>query len=219
MEVKIIHYTRLAERIKNLDKQLNKYNISYDVTEEFDPENLDSELTQKFDLNKIDITNVSIFLKHINTLIDNKNNNNVIILEDDVVLVDKFKEKLTKQIDLLPSEFGFLFFDQFHKSFKVKRNLFNYNKKIYKINYYAEPNFLQQSEKRTGKTRGLGGYVFNTEYRELLRSEFDNQQGICIPIDHWLNHFINKYNLNIFWSEPALSYQGSKSGLFKSENE
>ena len=65
MEVKIIHYTRLAERIKNLDKQLNKYNISYDVTEEFDPENLDSELTQKFDLNKIDITNVSIFLKHI----------------------------------------------------------------------------------------------------------------------------------------------------------
>tara|TARA_A100001015_G_C14831494_1_gene648769 strand:- start:578 stop:781 length:204 start_codon:yes stop_codon:yes gene_type:complete len=65
----------------------------------------------------------------------------------------------------------------------------------------------------------MAGYVFNTEFSEAIRDEFEKQSKITIPIDHWLNHFINKYSLKIFWSQPPLSNQGSKSGKYESQTD
>ena len=31
--------------------------------------------------------------------------------------------------------------------------------------------------------------------------------------DHWLNHFINKHNLDVYWVEPPLSKQMSQNKL------
>ncbi len=217
MQVKIIHYSKLKKRLDNLIPLLSKEGIEYEIIDKYDPELITNKEFAKFDRSNIDKANISIFLKHINTLTSNNEKKYIVVVEDDIIFVKNFKKKLLSQIKKLPKDYGFLFFDQFMKSFSIKRNIFNFNNKIYPVNYFAEPNFDETSNKRTGKTRGLAGYVFNTEISELLKKEFEKQNNIKIPIDHWLNHFINKNSIKVFWSQPPLSYQGSKTGKFLSE--
>lgn len=217
MEVKIIHYSKLRSRLDVLSPVLHNEKIIFDIEDKFDPEQITKEEYEKFDRTLLKDSEISIFLKHLHVLTSEHSNRLIIVLEDDVVLVKRFRKKLLSHIKKLPEDFGFLFFDQFTNSFNVKLNLSNFYKKIYLINYFEKPNFNQFSNKKKGKTRGLAGYVFNTEFSEAIKNEFENQGKIVIPIDHWLNHFINKYSLKVFWSQPPLSYQGSKTGKFESE--
>ena len=87
------------------------------------------------------------------------------------------------------------------------------NKIIQDIDYLEPPDYSRSSNKRCGKTRGAGGYIFNLRYRQLLKDEYYSQEKIYIMIDHWLNHFINQYDLRVFWVEPALSRQGSQNAM------
>lgn len=217
MEIKIIHYSKLTERIKNLLPALKREQINSEIISEFNPEQLSSLELSKFDQKKLRISEISIFLKHMKVLTSDKSVKDIIVIEDDVEIINNFRKKLSFQIDKLPEDYAFLFFDQFTKSFSVKRNLFNFNKKFYKVDYFSEPDFSILSLKNTGKTRGLAGYVFNSNFSNIIKNEFESQQKISIPIDHWLNHLINKHSLNVFWSQPPLSSQGSKTGKYQSE--
>jgi GR25 family glycosyltransferase involved in LPS biosynthesis len=217
MEIKIIHYSKLTTRIRDLLPVLEREDVTYKIISDFNPEELTSLEINKFDKTKIKLSEISIFMKHIHVLTSSKGLGNIIVVEDDIEIINNFKKKLSLQINKLPNEYSFLFFDQFTDSFSVKRNLFNFNKKFYKVTYFSEPDFSSPSKKKTGKTRGLAGYVFNSKFSDIIRKEFESQENICIPIDHWLNHLINKYSLDVFWSQPPLSFQGSKTGKYKSE--
>jgi len=219
MKLKIIHYSKLKERLDNLIPALQQEGINYSIVSVFDPEKITKIEFEKFDRTKLKDSEISCFLKHLYVLTTKEDNDFIIILEDDAILVKRFRKKLISHINKLPKDFGFLFFDQITNSFKVKLNLLNFYKKIHIIDFYEKPNFNKFSNKKSGKTRGMAGYVFNTEFSEAIRDEFEKQNKITIPIDHWLNHFINKYSLKIFWSQPPLSNQGSKSGKYESQTE
>ena len=65
MEIKIIHYSKLTERIKNLLPALKREQINSEIISEFNPEQLSSLELSKFDQKKLRISEISIFLKHM----------------------------------------------------------------------------------------------------------------------------------------------------------
>ena len=227
MNIYVVHYKKLSERKKSTEREFEKYSYNLIFKTDFDKENLSREVLRRFNYRYIDrfikrkpgyrkLTKsmISAFLKHIDLLINQEEENYIAIIEDDLILCDDFENKFNRMLSELPENFAFCFFDSFMEDYgKVEERLYNKDKIVHKIDYYEPPNFKKSSNKKAGKTRGGGGYLFNLKYRSILKEEYLSQDKIYIMNDHWLNHFINKYNLDVYWVEPPLSKQMSQNKL------
>ena len=103
----IMHYTPLKERFNIMNNQLKKENVSYEFIKELDREKLTEKELQIFDTQKVKLSMCSNISKHILTyqkiIISDYNYN--LILEDDVIILDNFKENLNKYLYELPKDF------------------------------------------------------------------------------------------------------------------
>jgi GR25 family glycosyltransferase involved in LPS biosynthesis len=197
MKFFITHYTPLVDRKEHIIHSLHSANIrDFEFVEVYDKEALTKLDTDKFA--EIKLSEISLFLKHVD-IYKKHIDDVVVVLEDDAVLVDNFKEKLDYYLDAIyrsDSKWDILFTGECCNLHAV-----NSEKQIFhKLPY----------------SRGMSMYVLNTCVCTKLHSIFDNEQLITKPIDHWFNYIIPKYNLNTYWTEPTLVFQGSEIGYFKS---
>lgn len=205
-------YPELSD-IKN--KQLKKFD--YLFLKEYNYKFLRKVINKISKKGRMSKKEITVFLKHFFIMTQQKKFEPIVILEDDIIIGKNFRNNLIQTLSQLPDDFAFCFFNLNDERFHVEERLYEKNKIIHKIDYFIEPNFKETSKLKTGKTRGTCGYIFNTQYGQLLLEEFNSQEKIYLPIDHWLNHFINKHNLITFWTEPVFSHEGSYFGEYTSE--
>jgi GR25 family glycosyltransferase involved in LPS biosynthesis len=197
MKFFITHYTPLVDRKQHIIRSLHNANIDdFKIVDVYDKESLTKLDTDKF--SEIKLSEISLFLKHVD-IYKKHVDDVVVVLEDDAVLVDDFKEKLDYYLDAIKrsgSEWDILFTGECCNLHAV-----NNEKQIFhKLPY----------------SRGTCMYVMNKGVCAKLNNIFDNEQLITKSIDHWFNYIIPKYNLNAYWTEPTLVFQGSEIGYFKS---
>ena len=118
------------------------------------------------------------------------------MFEDDAILVDNFKEKLTIYLNELKTmEWDIVFSGE-----------------CCGLHANIEPNkILYEST-----SRGTCMYILNKGVCKKINDIFNIEQQINKSIDHWFNDIQPKYNLKYYWSEPTLVSQGSETGVFKS---
>lgn len=62
-------------------------------------------------------------------------------------------------------------------------------------------------------TRGLSAYLLHPDFARKIR---DDCMNVSMAIDWELNYLAEKHECKMFWYEPFLFGQGSRTGLFKS---
>jgi GR25 family glycosyltransferase involved in LPS biosynthesis len=199
MKFYITHYKPLTSRKENIINQLKMYNIEdYEFIEKYDREDLKQDDIKKF--SDIKLSEISLFLKHIEIFKKELDNNEIIIvLEDDAIFVDNFKEKLDIYIKELEkiNDWDVIFTAEccnLHIKNIVKEKLF-----------YA-----------SNGSRGTCMYILNIGVCNKLINIIKNEAYINKSVDHWFNLIQHKYNLKYYWSEPILVKQGSEIGIFNS---
>jgi glycosyl transferase family 25 len=195
MKFFITHYTPLVDRKTNIVTQLEKHGITnYEIIEVYDREKLNKTELDKF--SQIKLSEISLFLKHIEVF--NKCSDDIVVVfEDDAVLVDDFMDKLLQYLDELNKYSWDVLFSGGCCDLHINSVV---NKHIYESN----------------GSRGLCMYVLNKGVCSKLKNIFEKEILIIKPIDHWFNYIKEKYRLKYYWSEPELVIQGSEIGLFKS---
>jgi GR25 family glycosyltransferase involved in LPS biosynthesis len=198
MKIYITHYTPLIIRKKNIIRQLKSYNIdNYEIIENHDREKLTQNDIKNF--SRIKLSEISLFLKHIEIFKKEINNNEiVVVLEDDAIFVDNFKEKLHTYIKELERE----------KNWDIifTGDCLNLHARVQKEKLFYP----------TNRSRGTCMYILNVGVCKKLLNIVNIEKNINEAIDHWFNAIQQKYNLKYYWSEPVLVKQGSELGIYKS---
>lgn len=119
-----------------------------------------------------------------------------LILEDDVVFGPDFREELEQRLDRLPPDWDVLYpgsgcglhIPAFPPDLKV----------------YPHP-------KRESRTADC--YVLRGKAAKKILSTI---VPFVLPIDWELNFHQWKHELNVYWGEPSIAYQGSETGVYSS---
>lgn len=219
----IPHYTKLIERKQKIIDQLNNEKIEkYIVFEKYDKEDIDEN---EFDFSEQKIRNTinkfipervikqyladgmnqaekSIALKHkyiYKQFLDSQTTEEfLVVLEDDVIIVNKFKNSLDK----LTSEIKFDCIN-FGAGTSSKLDIQNYS------------NINLNNSGNHPFSRGMEGYIFSAETVKKVYNYLKNNK-ICVPIDWEMSNIFNILSINCLTSNPYLCFQGSVLGIYKS---
>lgn len=196
MKIFITHYTPLTHRKNNIIKLLEKSNITdYEFIETYDRELLNKTDIENF--SQIKISEISLFLKHIE-IFKKEIDDVVVILEDDAILVDNFKDKLENYLNISKSiEWDIIFSGEC-------------------CDLHASGINAEQVFYNSNGSRGTCMYILNVGVCKKIHNIINMEKQIIKPIDHWFNDMQKIYNLKYYWSEPTLVFQGSETGIFKS---
>ena len=224
MKVYIIHYKELKDRRKYLEEQMDKYHLNSIFIDEYDRDTINmNEIDVKYNENlwnkrmkglytepieksrELKLSEICNSFSHLKALkiISESNDEYSIILEDDVIIPNKFDEKIDEIISKTPSDFEFIFFGNSF-SLEILDNA-NLSKSI-KINdriYKKEP----------GKTRCVDAYIVKKESAKKILNEI---KEIVLPFDLELNYFFKNMNTIVYWYHPGIIFQGSQMGIYKS---
>lgn len=220
LKIFVTHYTPLTERKKNIEKQLNMLSVDYEFIEEFDREKLTREHLKLFNCRKLNLSIISLLMKHIQAyrkIIDSNYKYNL-ILEDDAILDTKFMESLEKGLNQLPENYDMLFIGDgggIHiNDYRLNiedRSEIQENKFIYKKS-------IMPSRSWGGVTRCTDSYLISKKCVKNIM-HYISQLGpmsICDPADWWLNRVAQILNLEGYWLEPTIVTQGSVNGTYTS---
>lgn len=200
LKVFILHYTPLVERKIHILSQVNKYNFHHTFIE--DEEILHDGILKEKLFTEITNTEISIFVKHINTwkeiVKNNDNNNYFLILEDDVVFDENFETKLNNYINQIPHNFDMVFIGECC-NIHISPELLSENVNIYKS---------------TG-SRCADSYLISKKCCIKLLNQL-HKNIINKQVDHWFNDMRNLFKLNFYFAEPTIVRQGSEIGVFNS---
>jgi GR25 family glycosyltransferase involved in LPS biosynthesis len=145
---------------------------------------------EKFSSSRLNNAEISLFIKNIE-IFNKQINDFVVVFEDDLILTDNFLEKLNMYLQHLPTTWDVLFTCELSN---IHATDINKNQIFYKSNV----------------SRGTGMYILNKHTSKLLSDICSLEIVFNKPIDHWFNWILNIYNLNYYFSEPTLCYQGSE---------
>jgi len=215
----ILHYTPLVERKKHIINQIKKYNYKAKYIETFNREDLTIENLNLFNTNKVKSSSISLIYKHIESWqqISNDNAHSFsLILEDDVILIDNFDEKLNEYIQQLPSNFDMLFIGDgcnLHIPDSIIKHTINENGgKI--VNIFKKTNY-PTNWGGNGATRCTDSYLISKNCcNKILEYIKGIKNKIELPIDWWMNTICRDLDLNVYWAEPTICSQGTESGVF-----
>jgi GR25 family glycosyltransferase involved in LPS biosynthesis len=192
--------------------QLDNYGLEYEFVSNFGREILTNE--QKLRFNNLNTSEISLFLHQIECYkrIVDSNLGYGVVLEDDVIFGEDFKNNLEKYINELPENWDMLFFGEGHGVHIPVYRLVD-NKNVY-LKSVELNNKVPGSV--NGATRCADSYIISNKCCKKILSCFSKIQLIKHPFDHFLNKICYYNNLNVFWSEPTITVQGTSTGLFKS---
>jgi GR25 family glycosyltransferase involved in LPS biosynthesis len=194
----IVHYEPLTERKEYLDKVLNDISDNYEYI--ISNKETDSEILKNIDehykydekiLNrKIPVNELSVSVSHLKIYSDilEKNYNLCLVLEDDAIISDSFKTKITEILKENIEHYDFIFLSTCCGIKIEKQNQFN-----------IQPSNISKC---------VSGYLVNRKnlYKVLIESK-----PISTNIDNHLNNIKNKLDLNFGSCEPPIIIQGSET--------
>jgi glycosyl transferase family 25 len=214
MKIFITHYSKLLNRKKHIDSELSKHKLEGEFILQYDKENIQEELLDKFNLNKLNKSQISLFLKHLVVYqIIYQKFDYALILEDDVILDINFNEKLNKYFDQFPlnsenkPDWDIIFLGD-GCGLHIPKEEIKENQYIYKA-------------RTPSHAKCTDSYIITKSCCLKLLQYFnflikDCKKQINLPIDIWLNICYGALNLKYFWVEPTIVSQGSQNGLFNS---
>lgn len=200
MKIFVTHYTLLTDRKNHILRQLNRFHLDSEFIVGYDKESLTEDDLKIFNINKLSLAEISLTMKHIEAYKQVfKYHDYALILEDDVILSKDFDKQLDKYIQQLPNDWDMLFIGDgcyLHVPQDIIQN---------GVNVYRAPS-----------SRCADSYLISKKCtKQILNDIYKNNFIIEKPIDHLLNHFIDKFDLKNFWAEPTITTQGTQVGLFK----
>ena len=220
----IMHYTPLKERFNIMNNQLKKENVPYEFIREHDREKLTEKELQIFDTQKVKLSMCSNISKHILTYqkIINSDYNYNLILEDDVIILDNFKENLNKYLEELPKDYDMLFIGN-GCNLHIKKELLKNNKHIYlKDNKSFKEGAKDATRSCNGSSRCTDSYVISKKccqkILEHIKNINENKDIINKNSDWWLNNLIRLYNFKVYWAEPTIVTQGTQNGTYNTSH-
>mgnify|MGYP006083071695 FL=1 len=211
LKVFVIHYTALKKRKEFLLNEFSKHSINYHFIEDYDRDKLLKKDLKIFHT-KLPKYQCAISLSHIDAYqkILNSNYKYNLIFEDDVILDDKFQNKLENGLKQLPDDYDMLFIGN-GCGFHIKSSIVQQNKFIYKK--CVKPT----SWGGNGGTRCTDSYLVSKKCAKKLKKYILTlkNKSIKLPVDWWLNNVIRYLNLKIYWMEPTIVTQGTRTGKYK----
>jgi GR25 family glycosyltransferase involved in LPS biosynthesis len=224
-KIYVIHYNKLKERKKYILNYFKENNISnYEFIEGNDYHNWDKnliDLCYEFNkdnflkkrlliepnynynnFNRLSYGEIDLIIKHfiVYNIINNKHNENenILILEDDAIFHNNFLEKTYELYKYLPDDYDIIYITAGCNLYTNKNNLIS-NKYFYKVSNF--------------RSRTTGAYIINKKcVSRLLKTLIPIND--CIDWELTYQSTIN--NLNIYWLEPPIIFEGSTIGTYKS---
>jgi len=206
IEINLIHYTKLKERLPFILDQFKNLEFKINIIREFDKEDITKQEFSKFDTDYLSKGEISCFLKHLkvyNDLVDSKCEYSVVI-EDDILLNKNFSKKLSKLTKNLPKNFDFVFFG----ASKLNMHIPVYKRRPYK-NFYKKTNFPTEWG-GNGISKTTDSYVVSRKGAKQIIEWAKNCKQLDDALDFWLNQSARKLDLIGYWYEPTLTRHNSK---------
>ncbi len=199
----VIHVSKgYEDRRAHMDQHLPKHGIvDYEYMLRGDIDDLSESVRSEFFTNDLRLAEKSCFYKHYLVMkrVVDESIPQVLVLEDDALLVDNFTQKLSLSL----------------KELEGKECYFaNIEDAATSVPYsYRKPN---QTLYPCSTNKLCGGYVYDLAFAEKLVS-FIESEAVDAPIDGFIGNENERLGYSIYWCQPPLVSQGSKSGLFASE--
>ena len=217
-KINICHYTPLKERYTHMNKQSEKYNIKDKLLfiTEYDRENLSDIDTIIFDKIKLKMCEISLFLKHIQSMknIISSNKDYGIIMEDDVIFKDNFINNFNEVTKILPEDFDIIYTGVFPFYKEYKNYSGNSNPIVNAKNKVGE---LYNMTKTvvftwTGNNKGTDFYIISREgcikFINFIEKIKKDNNKISSPIDHFMGLFFFNNGV-VYWSNEEITLHGS----------
>lgn len=214
MKIFILHYSKLNHRKQHIIKQFQTHGITdYQFIEKFDKETITEEECPEFSREYLRKrrAELSLHLKHLYLyrLMVSENYEQVLVLEDDVILINGFVEKLAMYMTQLPSDYDMLFIGD-GCNLHIPRN------RLLPHQYVYEKCLHETAWGGNGATRCTDSYVIHQRCAKKLCNYVANlSKLIDLPADWWLNDAARDLSLKVYWAEPTIVTQGSQNGLFQ----
>jgi len=219
-KIYIIHYDKLKDRKKYLEKRFNELGLgnyaAWVISTKEDDLNFDMSI-QDNSLNainerkkylgdklpkigKIDIVMIAQHIAIMKKIAKRRNNLISMICEDDIILSDDFPKKLrvtinklkTTDWDICYTDKGALFVDPEVSGRKES------------VSLYAPPNKAANT---------TGSYLISPACaKKLVRI----MKKVSLPADLEMCYIQNKHDLNVYWTVPFLTHQGSIEYIYQS---
>ena len=234
MKTFVLHYTPLCERKVHMEKEISNHNLDADFILNFDKEDMTEFDKKIFDFESVWsgrtlwLSNASLICKHLEAYkqICQQNMTYGNVLEDDVILVDNFRERAEDYVSQLPKDWDILFFgDGYHGNMKVPKKV---------VDELGGNVFLKSLSGNGLKDRAVNGwpicagasrcsdnYVISRNCAEKILNHVNEirtgKRGrINNPSDLWMNKLFRDHRFKIYWGDPVLSTQGTENGMFTS---
>jgi len=191
----VIHSPKLTERRQGLTRDLQKHAIMATWIEDFEPDQIGMGLLIRRWRNfRLRLAEISVYLKQEAVYRDMvaKGVDVALVLEDDAILGDDFKKRLSDYLMHLPADFDVVFLGE-----SCGAHL-----PLTDNSHFA----------RASSCRSVSGYLVTQNCAGLFCKYLGR---IDQPIDLKLNVIIATHGLNAYWSEPPLLGNGSEQGIYK----
>jgi glycosyl transferase family 25 len=200
------------------DRLLNFYEIfpfyDYEIVYGFDGKNYENETAEEKEMfdrftNNLNHGEKGCFISHMRIYRDivEKNIPYAMILEDDPILCENFKERLTKVVGELPDDFNIFYFGgRFTPEFKMDEG--SYIRITDNIVAHNPSNIDLTSDNHN---RGAFGYIISNSFAKAIVTLFKLKSVSYIPVDHWILQYCIFNRLEILNSYPLLCHSPASS--------
>ena len=221
-DIYVIHYTKLVSRKKNLSIELRKHFLDrffkVNWVENFDRETLTPEIIQKsciFNPNVLKryltAGEIANGLAHTYVLEQIQNNNTSLVFEDDTIFKENFIHHLYHIMKILPPDIwevvclGGPTEIQKYPSKTLENST--------KLKFNSEEIILYSSPTRAPCS--LSAMLYSSRgVKKILKSGYF--RPLCAPSDHTVWFCCMEQKVYMLWSQPWITYEGSKTELFSS---
>lgn len=212
--VYIIHYSKLSDRKKYMEKQLVDFginNLRIKWIDNFDREIITEELRQNNYMRnpswrELSPSEIANGIAHNHALESISLSTNLgLVLEDDIILKPGFLDYVYKCIKMAPSDWDIL----------TLGGDYNDGTGKYDHDYKDITNGELRLEVPDKICTTVSCYLLKPQTARKIMSH-KLYKPFCYPIDETLCHILPELELKVFWAQPWLAYEGSKSGIFKS---
>lgn len=200
----IIHVSKgYEDRRKHIDTHLPKRGISeYEYMLRGDIDDLSDEVRNEFFGQKLRLAEKSCFYKHYLVMreVVNRKIPLALVLEDDAFLVDDFCSRLSAYLKEVEGKSRF-FINIEDAATSVPISIRKPNQHLY----------------MSLRNKLCGGYVYDFEFAKDMVAFIERDIRTDAPIDGLIGNVRSEVGYDIYWAQPPLVSQGSKSGVFSSE--
>lgn len=208
MKIYVIHYKKLVERKKYLLEMFTKLNITDYEFIDIDRDELSMERYPNLSLFQNKNCNIAIFLSHLQAWekIEKSEEGQGLIVEDDVIFHQNFNELFTKYMDLLPKSYD-IFSIEAGCNMHIDPKLIN------------KDQFIYRKDRVWSMIRCLAGYLISKKgiqkTKNYMNGFINRNQKINMNVDFFMAYAGIAEDMEIYWAEPEILYQGSETGVYQ----